>query len=168
MKIKLSFLFGLTTVIIFLISGFVLINPVRQRETNASYQYFFDLKKFYGLNDEVTSSFSQSQFLNFPHQTFSDEEKNQARESSQDELSLSNGFNQNQVSEETKNLNSLQLFASTQLADTNDIEKWIQDEEEKNKALEKEKSLQLTTQDSVTIKDSLLLFSQAIHSDNYS
>ncbi|MGB9664626.1 MAG: cell surface protein SprA, partial [Ignavibacteria bacterium] len=155
MKIKLSFKFGITIIFALFISGFVLVSPVRQDDNSDSYRYFFDLQKFYAVGSTFNLSVKEAE--KFTEQISLNGENAKTHHLLNEKgLTLLNDFYPEESTNGSKNFSSIQLSSSPQPSDTNDIEKWIQEEEAKNKVLENEKSIPIK-QDSITIRDSLLL-----------
>ena len=160
---KIKSIFNIVALILFTlsVSGFILINPEKPLAQKTLYPFFFEWEKLNELNNlNFSNYFSNAEINSNEHNLFSFNNiyagNLSMNSSGGKEILFLSDYDQNSQSnsENLKNNNSISFIEPSQLADTNDFEKWIQDEE-KLKSLELEKSSKLV-QDTITIEDSLL------------
>lgn len=162
MKIKSSFFSVFLLLSALLFSGFMILFSDNDKHQSVARSYFFDLSKFNNPEDfRFSDAFHQVMpgSLNQSSSENNETDNNALTEisSAGKNISLPLDF----IKKQNINLNDDKSFGSSftdysiQQADTNDLEKWIQEEEERNKILEQQKTSQIIT-DSLTIKDSLL------------
>lgn len=166
MKINSSFKLATILLTAFLASGFVLIASVVEEHPNDHFKFLFVYEKFSELNSyNYPFALTGNENDNYKNQasaeTFSQNSTNDF--SNEKNIPLINDLNQSLIVnyDNFENLNSNELSILIQTADTNDLEKWILEEEEKQKEKEifepagQEKHFQLA-KDSIAIRDSVL------------